>query len=85
MRSIKLLSLLLNLVAGLIIVVWGLYKGISAISPGIGDAISAAFRAFFSNEAIPVPVRLAVPMLIVGIPLFLFSNRKPKGASEDEE
>lgn len=85
MRSMKLLSLMLNLVAALIIVVWGLYKGIAAVSPGIGEALSAAFRAFFSNDAIPIPVRLAVPMLVVGIPLFLFSNRKPKAASEDEE
>ena len=76
MRLIRELSLLLNLLAGLIIVIWGLYKGIGFILPAFGTAIDSIGKFFFVNSAIPVPVRLAVPMLVVGVILFLLSGKQ---------
>ena len=76
MRLIRELSLLLNLLAGLIIVIWGLYKGIAFILPSFGNIIDTIGRFFFANSDIPVPVRLAVPMLVVGVILFLLSGKQ---------
>lgn len=73
---IKELSLLLNIIAGLIIVIWGLYKGIAFVLPAFGTAIESIGRFFFANTQIPIPVRLAVPMLVIGVILFLLSGKR---------
>lgn len=85
MRLIRELSLLLNIIAGLIIVVWGLYKLIAAIIPGLGNIVDFVGRNFFTNSAIPVPVRLAVPMLVLGIILFFLSGSQKKEKDFSEE
>ena len=80
MRLIRDLGLMLNILAGLIIVVWGIYKGIAFIMPAFGGALDSIGRFFFANSDIPVPVRLAVPMLVLGILLFISGNRGRKEA-----
>lgn len=78
--KIRELSFILNILAGLIIVIWGLYKGIAFILPSFGNILDSIGRFFFANSDIPVPVRLAVPMLVVGIIMFLLSGKE--GAKE---
>lgn len=82
MRLIRELSLLLNLVAGLIILTWAVYKGVAAIAPGLGSAVEFLGRAFFANSDVPLAVRMALPMLVLGIVLFFLSDgkRKPEAA-----
>lgn len=74
--KIRELSFILNILAGLIIVIWGLYKGIAFILPSFGNILDSIGRFFFANSDIPIPVRLAVPMLVVGIILFLLSGKE---------
>lgn len=83
MRLIRELSLLLNLIAGLIILTWAVYKGVASIAPGLGSAVEFVGRTFFANSEVPLPVRTALPMLALGIVLFFLSDGKRKREAAD--
>ncbi len=90
MRLVRLtrdLSLLVIVLAGVILIVWGLGAVLRPVWPGLGNFFDATAKAFFANPHISGWIKVAVPMLVLGLILFLVSNSKwmKKGGPGDAE
>ncbi|MBI4287946.1 MAG: hypothetical protein HY671_05930 [Chloroflexi bacterium] len=73
-RLIRDLSLLVIILAGVILIVWGIGALLRPVLPGLGSFIDLFGKSFFGNPSISGWIKVSVPMLVLGLILFVIFN-----------
>lgn len=83
MHRLREAGFILLVVGAFILIIWGLYAVLSIFITGLDSIVAFFGRNFFANPQIPMPIRVSVPMVVLG--LILLTITFLTRPSEEEE